>query len=213
MLALTGIGLNVYQQARAAHEAKSDRQDAVSQTSSEVSARVSESVSKSLSGQYQGTINTLQSQIATLQSRLDAQAKKVDIIGNSDIVTGKKPIPVVVQNQPPAPPTEEPLKIYASQMPVEPNTKYGAFARQYILTTNKVMNGAHAIVTCKGTITDGNATISGAGVVIGGGSKTDDHTFSIGIETPNWSPSSPLVVTLYYDDASTIGSCKIRLQQ
>lgn len=69
---------------RAAKTAKTEREEAVLETSTRVSSNVSEAVSrsvtKSVSEQYAQTINTLQSQIASLQAQLTVQGRNVEAI-------------------------------------------------------------------------------------------------------------------------------------
>lgn len=203
------------QMSRAAKAADRDRNEAITQTSERVSAKVSESVSKSvtkaLSEQYQGTINTLQGQIGTLQAQLESQGKKVDVIGQSNIVTGKNPVKVEVTN-PPAPGSsgEEKLQVRVAEVSVEPRPEYGKGATELILTTNKVMDGAHVSVHCKTKINSGTAVIAGGGVQMGAGGMIDSYTFGVDISSPNWSPTRPLVITLYFDGDSWKG-CDITL--
>jgi hypothetical protein len=210
VFALAGIGLNIYQQARSTSQSARDRQ----QTISETSASVSTSVSKNLKEEYRQTINDLQGQVENLQSQLEGQGKKVDQIGNSDIVTGKSPIKVEITNggngadgsgQPP-------LQILASELPVEPNPEYGKAAREIILTTNRVMDGAHASVHCLSKINNGMADIAGASAQSGGSGMAGDNTFNVDIDSPNWSPARPLVVTIYYDGPDWRG-CNVALRQ
>jgi hypothetical protein len=122
-------------------------------------------------------------------------------------VTGKKPISVTVENQPPTKAGDEPLDLRASSMPIQPNTTYGKLATELILTTNKTLNGARVIVRCKGIINEGSAMVPGGSVQLGGGGRVDDHTFNVGIDSPNWAPGFPLVITLYSD--SPVEPCQI----
>jgi hypothetical protein len=197
------------QMSRAHGAAEKERQAAIVETSKQVSAQVSESVSNSVtravSDQYTSTINNLQRQIGTLQTQLAAQGKNVEAIKGSDIVTGKQPIKVEVTNQAggAASPT-----IRVSRMPVTTRPEFGKMALQFILTTDRVMNGGKALVQCENKINRGTSHISGAGMESGGADLMDDHTFRSWIESPNWAPSSPLVLTLYFDEAD-LGKCTI----
>ncbi len=156
--------------------------------------------------QYTQTINTLQTQIASLESQLEVQGKNVETIKGSNIVTGKGPVPVEITNPSGAGGGEPQLKIFASEMPAQPNATYGKNARQFIFTTNRRMNGGRMSISCKNKINGGYATLAGAGGVMGGGSNNDDHTFSSGIAAPDWSPQYPLVIILFYDE-SDLGGC------
>ena len=205
--------LTWFQMSRARKASSIERDSAVVETSKRVSAEVSESVSrsvtKSVSEQYTQTVNRLQAQIGSLHAQLAAQGKKVDVIQGSNIVTGKKPVRVEIEN-PSALPTGEPrLDIHVSAMPGIPNPQYGKNARQFILTTNKVMNGGRVRIGCQNKINRGSATLSGAGVIMGGaGGMADENTYVSGIDAPNWSPDFPLVITLYFDEGD-LGFCKI----
>lgn len=205
-------GLTYWQQTRAMRQAAAYRDTAIKDTAKQVAKDTTETITQALGEQYTGIIGSLTSQVGDLKGQLASQGKKVDEIGNSNIVTGKKPISVIVENpNTAAMPGELPLDVHVSSMPVEPRKDIGRYATQFILTTNKVMDGGRARFECKGKINNGTAQISGASTIMGGGGKIDDHTFTSGIESPNWSPNRPLVVTLYYDDAP-IEPCKVMLQ-
>jgi len=201
-----GLSLSVltaYQMVRATKAANTDREQAIRETSTDVSASVSESVSKSVtksvSDQYTQTINTLQGKISTLQAQLSVQGRKVDVIGKSNIVTGKSPIRVEVTNPGELSAGETKLDIKVSSIQGVPNPKYGKNAIQLIMTTNKIMQGARVAIECKNKISQGSETLAGVSGTMGGGSLVDDHTYQTGIESPNWTPERPLVVTLYSD--------------
>lgn len=88
----------------------------------------------------------------------------------------------------------------ASSLPVEFGSPYGKRLVRYILTTNIVMNGARVLMRCKGKIKGGNAQLAGVSNQSGGSNVVDDHTFRSDIESPNWAPGFPLVITIYYDE-------------
>lgn len=212
-----GVGISVltwFQISRAAAVANREREQAIVETSERVSAKVSESVSKSVSKavgeQYTQTINTLQQQIGTLQGKLETQGKNVEAIKGSNIVSGKSPIKVEVTNQSPVASgsSDEPLRLHAAAMPVAPESRYGAHATQMILTTNKRMNGAHLTIVCKSPLKQASATLLGSGYVIGGAQLADEHTVTVDIGNPDWSPDLPLVVTVHHD-VEQIGACAV----
>jgi hypothetical protein len=66
-----------------------------------VASETSERVTKVVGEQFQGVVTNLTDQIGKLKGQLAEQGKKVDVISTSNIVTGKKPIPVQVMNVPP----------------------------------------------------------------------------------------------------------------
>jgi hypothetical protein len=90
--------LTWWQMYRADKQADADRSKAVVETSEKVSASVSEMVTKAVAAQYQQTVDNLNQQIAQLETELQTQGKKVDVIGQSNIVTGKSPIKVEIAN-------------------------------------------------------------------------------------------------------------------
>jgi hypothetical protein len=212
-----GIGLSAltwFQLSRATKEAAVDREAAIQETSRKVSGDVSEAVSKSVSksvaDQYTQTINTLQTQIGTLQGQLEKQGQSVEAIKSSNFVSGKSPVKVEVTNQPSvgtAPSPNAGPNIRVSRMFVDAKKEYGKMAIQFILTTDRVMNGGRARFHCDNKINNGIAQISGASAMMGASGRDDDHTFTAEIEAPNWSPNFPLVVTLYAD--ADVGKCEI----
>jgi hypothetical protein len=189
-------GLTWLQIYRAHKQAAKEQEIAIEETSERVSSKVSESVSrsvtKSVSEQYTETINSLQSKIGSLESQLATQGKNVELIKSSNIVTGKQPIQVELANPGSLPVGESPLDIHASEMQATPNPQFGKHARQIIV--NKINRG--------------EVWISGSDMRMGGGGMQDENTFLSGITVPNWSPSSPLVITLYFDE-DDLGACKV----
>jgi hypothetical protein len=208
--------LTAYQMVRATRTANRDREQAIRETSNQVSASVSASVSesvsksvtKAVSDQYTGTINNLQGQIGILQTQLSAQGKSVETIKGSDIVTGRKPVRVEIANPGNLPSGEARLDVHVSAIEGTPRPEFGKLARQLILTTNKLMNGARAIVKCQNKFNRGMAQVAGSGVQIGNGWMVDEKTYQSGISLPNWAPDFPLIITLYSDGDP--GDCTIR---
>lgn len=76
-----------------------------------------------------------------------------------------------------------------------------------ILTTPVVMNGARVQIKCNGKVNTVSAWLSGTSFAIGRAELIDGHTIRVQIDTPNWSPSNPLVVTIYGDE--DLGHCGI----
>jgi hypothetical protein len=211
--------LTAYQMVRATKAAYIDREGAIVETSEKVSKsvsasvseQVSKSVSKSVSDQYAQTINQLQLQIGSLQGQIAAQGKSVEAIKGSNIISGKKPVAVVVTNLTPSGSAPPEIHVTRLSSGTNPNPEYGKNATKFILTTNIVMNGGRVLVTCtKGIIKQGGAELPGAGAMMsGGGGVMDEHTFKTDIGSPNWSPDFPLVVTLY-SDSDDLGVCTFK---
>jgi hypothetical protein len=213
-----GIGLSSltwFQMSRATKEANADREKAIVETSekvsSKVSASVSESVSKSVtkavSDQYTGTINSLQLQIGSLQGQIALQGKNVEAIKSSNLVTGKQPVKIEVAN----PEALSKPNVSVSAMTVASDPRYGKNAMQFILTTDRVMSGGRAVISCKNKINQGVAQVLGTGGIAttGQGGLLSDHEYRADIVLPNWSPDSPFVVTLYFDE-DTLGPCSVK---
>jgi hypothetical protein len=197
-----------WQQVRAADESASARTQAIQDTAKETAKQTTEN----LGAAYRPLIQSMTEQIGVLQKQLAEETKKVDVIGGSSIVTGKKPIDVVVKNLPESSTSADaPLHVQVSTMMVEPNKQYGKAAKEFILTTNKVMNGGRVKLKCTGAFNNGSSMIAGASAIMGGGGKTDAHTFYSGIDSPNWGPGFPLVITLYFDEGQ-VEPCEITLQ-
>ncbi len=172
-------GLTYWQQTRVMRQAAADRDTAIKETAKQVAKDTTETITKALGEQYAGIIGSLTSQVGDLKGQLVSQGKKVDQIGNSNIVTGKEPIPVVVQN-PTTGASDNAPEIHISATPATPRPDLGEKATEFILTTNKVMNGARATLVCTGIIKGGTATVAGGGgaLLIGGGGRLDEHTYA-----------------------------------
>ena len=172
---------------------------------------MSADVTKAVTQQYSQMIADQKQENADLKKQLAEQGKKVDVIQKSNIVTGKNPIKVEVTNPPPGG-GEHPPEIHAALHEATPNPQYGQKALEFIVTTNKVMNGARGRVQCsKGKINRGTARVLGTGMTSGGVNTADDHTVIVDFISPNWSPDYPLSITLYYDD--DLGTCNFSTSQ
>ena len=128
--------------------ANKDREAAIAETSAKVSADVTKSVTQ----QYSQMIADQKQEIADLRKQLSTQGNDVAVIRKSNIVTGKAPVKVEVTN-PLLGGGEHPLEIHGSTRDANPNPKYGNRAVEFLLTTNRVMNGAKGMLQCsKGKI-------------------------------------------------------------
>jgi hypothetical protein len=159
-------------------------------------------------------ITALNVTIGKLSDLVSSQQSQINDIHNSNIVTGNKPVKVEIQKDDrhaPAPAGEVPLDVKIASVPAPLNPAYGKNAIQFILTTNKVMDGGHVRIHCQNAFNQIGAMISGAGAMMGGGrgGKIDDDTYDTSINSPNWSPSSPLVITVYFDGDS-LGTCTFK---
>lgn len=86
--------LTFWQIVRQERLAATDRQKAVQETAAETSRLVTAAVTD----KFKETVSGLQSENATLQTKLESQGRDLATIKSSNIVTGAKPIPVEVTN-------------------------------------------------------------------------------------------------------------------
>ena len=187
-------------QYRTTAEDELEKKDAVIQNSGEVRKIVKE--------EDHAMVTALNTAISSLSNLVSTQQQQINDIHNSNFVTGKKPVQVQISNPQSLAPQAAP-EIHVSSMPVTPDPRNGKAATQFILTTNKVMEGGRVRVQCTKVIKQGNAQISGIGYVTqSGGGLMDDHTWESGIASPNWSPNFPLVITLYSD--ADLGRCSFK---
>ncbi|MBI4165454.1 MAG: hypothetical protein HY508_06940 [Acidobacteria bacterium] len=196
-------GIVWWWQARANREAAKERTHAIG----EASRRVMNETTEAMGKQYGQIIEAMTKQNSALSVQLGEQGRQLQAIGKSDIVTGKRPIPVTVTN--PGPSGAQ-ANFRAVMLPAAPNPKYGKNAAQILITTDQRMSGGRAVIRCKNKINRGEAKLAGvSGVLESGSGMQDEHTFLSGISAPDWSPSYPLVITLYFDDAN-LGMCDIK---
>jgi hypothetical protein len=165
-------------------------------------------VRKAVKEEDASVVVALNTTIGNLSNLVSAQQSQINDIHGSNIVTGNKPVKVVVTNPPPASASTEIPQVRVASVPAPLNTSYGKKAIQFILTTNKTMNGGHVRMTCTNPFNNVSETISGAGVTMGGGrgGKIDDRTYESTINSPNWAPGFPLILTVYYD-GENLGNC------
>ena len=203
--AIVYTGLVWFWQYREDAEAKLSQVEAVHQTSENVHKTVKEENQKVIES-LGGTITKLGNVVADLQ-------KQVNDIHGSNIITGKKPVPVEVTNpQAHAPGATDGPQVNVASMWATPRPEYGKVAKEFILTTTKVMDGAHVAVTCENKINQGTAQLAGGSAMMsGGGGIQGDHTYIASISSPNWSPRAPLVMTLFFDEPD-LGKCTFTLQ-
>src|SRR4051812_7091623 len=173
------------------------RADAIIQNSGQVRKIVKE--------EDHDMITTLNTAISSLSNLVSTQQQQINDIHNSNFVTGKKPVQVQVSN-PQSLVANTAAEIHVSAMPVNPDPALGKIATEFILTTNRLMNGGRVRVECANPINSGSAQISGIGYVAqSGGGLMDAHTWESGIASPNWAPNYPLVITLHSN--GDLGKC------
>jgi hypothetical protein len=98
---------------------------------------------------------------------------------------------------------QEPLKLTHHPLGrVEGRHKHGIAKSVYefIVLTNKLTTPVKLVVACDGEIVDLNSKLLGAsGLMTGGLEKINQRQYLIGISSPAWTPSTPLLVTVYSD--------------
>src|SRR5579859_395677 len=211
-----GIGLSAltwFQISRATKAATVDRENAIVETSRRVSATVSESVSKSVtksvSEQYQQTIDRLQGQIGTLQTQLAAQGQKVDVIGQSNIVTGKRPVKVELATPPPVPqPQIQGITVLSqTQLPSSPYPD-APFALRVALQPSTAMQPVVFGVVCDNDVLYADLKAGGenyTGLIqsskgrlnLEDNKTPNQKSWAWKVDSPAFSPEVPWVVILY----------------
>ena len=77
--------------------ARNDREGAIRETSKQVAAETTKIVTEAMGKQYNALITEVTRQNSALQAKLSEEGKNVNEIKQSNIVTGNKPMPVVVR--------------------------------------------------------------------------------------------------------------------
>jgi hypothetical protein len=83
----------------------------------------------------------------------------------------------------------------------------------WIVATNRPVSPIQLLVQCGGVLTSASARILGTGsLAMGGwGGRFSDQKYGIGINSPPWTPTNPLLVTIHASTDS-IGSCEFTEQ-
>lgn len=200
-------GLSWWQQSRATKASVKDRESAIQETAQTVAAATSASVTKTVTQLYSGMISDQKTQIAQLQSQLAEQGKKVDVISNSNIVTGKSPIKVEVTN--PSAPVEgdvQPPRVahvvlnWEKQESVNSDTPY---CEKIVLQSDIPINPVGFLVTFSAPVK--SATPLGIKVIMQGRIAIEENDPTIlqivakGIGDALLTPENPLVVLVCSD--------------
>jgi hypothetical protein len=96
-----------------------------------------------------------------------------------------------------------------------PDARAGKYAKQLIGLTNKTITPINLTVVCDHDIESLGASVAGTGAMLGGSRKTTSNGGSIGISSPAWTPTNPLLIVLNYNlDRSNpkehdLTSCKV----
>lgn len=203
--------LTFWQQKRAATNADTAQRKALDENASKVAKETTDNVSTAVGKPLTDLIEKLTEQNQKLAAQVTAESNDVKAIKGSNLVSGKQPLKVEVANLPSAAPAgQQPPQqpnIHVASMPAEANPQVGKHAVQFILTTDRVMNGGNVRVFCNNGFKQGNAQLASAGVMMSTYYRVQNgNTWETGIASPNWSPSMPLIITLYFDE-DDIGEC------
>jgi len=200
-------GLTWWQQSRERKTSAREREEAIQETAMETSKRVTSAVTE----QFKQTIADQVSQITDLKRQLEVQGKDVSIIKGSNFVTGKNPVKVEVTNPANHDSSSPKINLFDEGSTVH-NPTAGKHERTLLAITDKPITPVRLIVMCEGGLNTVGAGILGSKTLMGGGGmKTSQNTFRFSIEAPAWTPTSPLVLNVYYDEEN-LGMCSARLE-
>ncbi|MGC1811873.1 MAG: hypothetical protein WA721_18125 [Candidatus Binataceae bacterium] len=106
----------------------------------------------------------------------------------------------------------QPLRLtpyFLGHLPANDNSKLPTNQGSFIVLTNKTITPVQLLLTCDANIYAASGGVLGAGSMMyggwGGRVTTSKKQFGVGILSPAWSPSNPLIVTIYSNDR--INSC------
>jgi len=92
--------------------------------------------------------------------------------------------------------TPEPLRI--TPLVFDNETASEIKKVRWLVVTNKTITPVQMNVVCSRPFEDGSVWVVGSGMMGGGASKIAPQVLGIGVSTPAWSPTSPLLVTMSY---------------
>jgi hypothetical protein len=82
---------------------------------------------------------------------------------------------------------------------------------RWLVISNKTVTPVMMTVVCDRSIEEGDVWVVGTGAMIGGAAKLAPQVLQVGVSTPAWSPTSPLLVTLSYRGDEKI-TCSFNLR-
>ena len=205
VVGLVFSGLTYWQQVRVARQATKDRDAAIRETSTEVARETTENITKAIGEQYKGIIASLTQQVGDLKGQLATQGKKVDAISSSNIVTGKKPIPVEVTNG--SAPAASAAQVENLRMSWERETSTHSdapYAEKVTIQSDAPVNPIKLLIFCTAPLKYAELKIADVTLYETSStiSKKDDHVYIVSLSslgTPILRPDAPLVVHLYSD--------------
>ena len=103
----------------------------------------------------------------------------------------------------------EPLKVTPFFVSLNQNPQIAAHARNMVVITNKIITPVSSVISCEGEIVAvGGGIANTATTMAGGGGPIGKHQYRLGISSPAWTPTNPLILTLYYNEDDP-GACSI----
>jgi len=105
--------------------------------------------------------------------------------------------------------TAEPPKVTPFVVPTITDTKVAAHTKTIVVLTNKIITPIRSIISCQGDFVVVGATVANASSIMGGGAGwVGTRQYRIGIGSPAWTPTDPLILTVYYNE-DDVGQCSI----
>jgi len=152
-----------------------------------------------------GGIQSLTDRLGDQRSRIDSQQGTIErqqTSVNSCVVTlGKIAQP-------------EPQKINLLFNSLDFDPLKGKHVQQLIAVTNRSISPVRMSVQCNMTVSYFSSKIAGVPGVTGGplgGRPEPNNSYSFEIDSPPWTPTSPVVIDVYYD-GDTFGTCGMTLR-
>jgi hypothetical protein len=114
--------------------------------------------------------------------------------------------------------TPAPQKLIALNIGEQMRSRNAEHYNETIILTNKSITPVRLLVACKESIiaaTGSVLPIQLGGTIVGGGwkwgGKFNDHQFGVWVESPAWTPESPLLVTLFFNGRERLGECSFNV--
>lgn len=145
------------------------------------------------------------SDLPTLQKRLQTNLLGADATHSEEQTRREASAKVGV-------PTKEPLKVVVNLLE-ESTGEHPPYETRFIATVNQIVTPIRLLVQCESEILEANGRLAGASVHMSGGwgGKFSKNQFGIGILSPAWSPSTPLIITVK-SNQKQLGVCRFNEQ-
>ena len=109
-------------------------------------------------------------------------------------------------------PIKEPFKVTGNLLQAATGD-HPPYETKFILTVNQMVTPIRLLVHCESEILQANGSVAGAGVQLSGGwgGRFSPNQFGIGISSPAWIPTTPLIVTVK-SNQKPLGTCTFTQQ-